>query len=57
MQLGAVPLPKAAGAQRQAENLAVFDFELDDSQVAAISGLSRPDGRLFDADPTYHEEM
>jgi Aldo/keto reductases, related to diketogulonate reductase len=57
LQLGAVPLPKASGAARQAENLAVFDFELDDDQVAAISALSRPDGRLFDADPTYHEEM
>lgn len=57
LQLGAVPLPKASGPQRQAENLAVFDFELDDAQVAAISALSRPDGRLFDADPTYHEEM
>lgn len=57
LQLGAVPLPKASGAERQAENLAVFDFELDDAQVAAISALSRPDGRLFDADPTYHEEM
>jgi len=57
LQLGAVPLPKASGAARQAENLAVFDFELDDAQVAAISALSRPDGRLFDADPTYHEEM
>lgn len=57
VQLGVVPLPKAASAQRQAENLAVFDFELDAAQVAAITALGRPDGRLFDADPATHEEF
>jgi len=57
LQLGAVPLPKAASPERQAENLAVFDFELDEAQVAAITALGRADGRLFDADPATHEEF
>lgn len=57
MQLGAVPLPKAASPERQAENLAVFDFELDETQVAAITALGRPSGRLGDSDPATHEEF
>lgn len=57
VQLGAVPLPKAASASRQLENLSVFDFELDDDQVAAITALGRSDGRLFGADPATHEEF
>jgi len=56
LQLGSVPLPKASSAARQAENLAVFDFELDEAQVAAITALRRTDGRLGDADPATHEE-
>lgn len=57
VQLGSVPLPKAASAERQAENLAVFDFELSADEVASITALGRPDGRLFGADPATHEEM
>lgn len=57
LQLGCVPLPKAAGPARQAENLDVFDFELDEAQLASISALTQSDGRLFDADPSRHEEM
>lgn len=57
LQLGCLPLPKATSPARQAENLAVFDFELDDAQMAAISRMTADDGRLFDADPASHEEM
>ncbi|MGV8908458.1 MAG: aldo/keto reductase [Propionicimonas sp.] len=57
VQLGSVPLPKAASARRQQENLSAFAFELDAEQVAAITGLGRPGGRLFDADPATHEEF
>ncbi len=32
-------------------------FTLTDDEVAAISGLARPDGRLFGGDPEVHEEM
>lgn len=57
IQLGSIPLPKAASPSRQQENLDVFDFELDDAQVAAISALARPDGRITGADPAVHEEF
>lgn len=57
LQLGAVPLPKAASPARQLENLSVLDFELDAAQVAAITALGRPDGRLTGADPAIHEEF
>ena len=57
VQLGAVPIPKAASPSRQAENLAIFDFELTDGEMAAITALGRADGRRFDGDPDTHEEM
>ena len=57
VQLGALPIPKSATPQRQRENLDVFGFELTDDEVAAITALGRPDGRLFGGDPDTHEEM
>ena len=57
VQLGALPIPKSATPSRQRENLDVFGFELTDEEVAAITELGRPDGRLFGADPDSHEEM
>lgn len=57
VQLGAVPLPKSADAARQRENLSVFDFTLEEDEVAAISALGRPDGRLWGADPATNEEF
>lgn len=55
VQLGAVPVPKSADPGRQRENLDVFDFELTEAEVVAISGLER--GRLWDGDPETHEEF
>lgn len=57
VQLGAVPIPKSATPERQRQNLDVFGFELTDAEVAAITGLGRPDGRLFGGDPDVHEEQ
>ncbi|MCB2411396.1 aldo/keto reductase [Demequina sp. TTPB684] len=57
VQLGNIPLPKSANAARQAANLDVFSFELSDEEMAGISALDRPDGRLFGGDPNTHEEM
>ncbi|QBI52229.1 aldo/keto reductase [Streptomonospora litoralis] len=57
LQLGALPIPKSADAQRQRENLDLFGFELSDAEVTAISGLATDDGRLFGGDPDFHEEM
>jgi diketogulonate reductase-like aldo/keto reductase len=57
VERGVVPLPKAATPARQAENLAVFDFSLTHDEVAAITAIGRPDGRLWGADPATHEEF
>jgi diketogulonate reductase-like aldo/keto reductase len=57
VQLGSLPIPKSADPQRQAQNLDVFDFELSEDEVAAISALAEDDGRLFGGDPDTHEEM
>jgi len=57
VQLGAIPLPKASHAERQAENLSLFDFELAREDMAAMASLARPDGRTFDQDPAHYEEF
>ncbi|MFN8196062.1 MAG: aldo/keto reductase [Nocardioidaceae bacterium] len=57
VQQGVLPIPKSATPSRQAENLDVFGFELSDDEMAAITALGRPDGRLFGGDPDTHEEM
>ena len=57
VQLGAVPIPKSATPERQRQNLDVFGFELTDGEMAAITALGRPGGRLFGGDPDTHEEM
>ena len=57
LQLGNLPIPKSASPARQRENLDLDGFELTDEEVAAISALARPDGRLFGGDPDSHEEF
>lgn len=57
VQIGAVPLPKAASPERQIENLSVFDFDLSPDDLASIALLDRPDGRTFDQDPARYEEF
>jgi 2,5-diketo-D-gluconate reductase A len=57
VQLGVLPIPKSATPARQVENLGVEDFQLDDSDMAAIAKLTRVNGRLFDGDPRTHEEF
>lgn len=57
LQLGAVPIPKAASQARQRENLAVFDFALDEGQMERISSLARSDGRQAGQDPAVYEEF
>ena len=41
-----VAVPKASGAERMRANLAVFDFALDESEMAAISALGSAGLRL-----------
>ncbi len=57
VQLGSLPIPKSSNCDRQRQNLDVFGFELTDDEMAGISGLAEPDGRLFGGDPDTHEEM
>lgn len=56
-QLGSLPLPRSASPERQAENLAIFDFVLSADDMAQIATLARPDGRLQDQDPADYEEF
>ncbi|GAA2246046.1 aldo/keto reductase [Rarobacter faecitabidus] len=56
-QLGTIPLPKSANASRQRENLELFDFTLSEGDMAAITSLGRPDGRLAGQDPAEYEEF
>lgn len=57
VQVGSLPVPKSASPERQRSNLDVFGVELTEDEVAALTALGRPDGRIFGADPTTHEEM
>ncbi len=57
VQLGTLPIPKSSSPERQRQNLDLFGFELTDDEVAIISALSEPEGRLFGGDPETHEEM
>lgn len=50
------PLPKSADPARQVANLAALEITLTPDEVAAVTALGRPDGRLFDGDPETHEE-
>lgn len=46
VQQGHIALSKTAKPERVKENIAIFDFALDEADMAAIAGLARPDGRL-----------
>ncbi|MGV1824454.1 aldo/keto reductase [Agrobacterium vitis] len=46
IQQGFVVLSKTATPERVVENFAVFDFQLSADEMASISKLARPDGRL-----------
>jgi diketogulonate reductase-like aldo/keto reductase len=56
-QLGAVSIPKSSAAVRQLENISIFDFTLDEADMAVISGLSFPEGRIANQDPAVYEEF
>lgn len=48
---GLMVIPKSVTLNRIRENLQLFDFALDEEDLAAIAGLDRPDGRIG-PDPT-----
>lgn len=53
-QLGLVAIPKSGDPQRLAENLAIFDFELSDDELSAITALDRQGEGLADSDRQGH---
>lgn len=46
LQQGVIALSKTAKPARLAENFGIFDFALTEAEMAAISGLARPEGRV-----------
>ncbi len=56
-QLGAISIPKSSSAVRQLENISLFDFELDETDMRTISALSFPEGRIANQDPATYEEF
>ncbi|WP_367160909.1 aldo/keto reductase [Kozakia baliensis] len=46
LQSGLIVIPKSATPKRIDENIDVYDFNLDDEDIAKIAGLDRADGRL-----------
>lgn len=46
VQQNIVVIPRTARPQRLSENAAIFDFALDDAEMAQISALARRDGRI-----------
>ena len=45
-QQGVIAIPKSANRQRIAENIAIFDFALDDAEMRVLFGLAVPQGRI-----------
>lgn len=54
VQNGLVVIPKSSNATRLAENLAVFDFELDTDDLAQIATLDEGPDAGLDSDVTGH---
>ena len=46
VQQGVAAIPKSGNPRRMRENLAVFDFALTEDEMARISALARPGGRM-----------
>ena len=57
IQLGTLPIPKAASPEHLRENFEIFDFSLLEDEIATINALTRKDGRLKDQDPDIYEEF
>jgi 2,5-diketo-D-gluconate reductase A len=55
IQLGLIAIPKSAHPERIAQNIAIFDFELSEAELAEIASLDG-DNRLG-GDPVTHVEL
>lgn len=55
IQQGLAVIPKSVTPERIRENLAVFDFELSDDDMAAIAKLDKPDGKTGSDPATFND--
>jgi 2,5-diketo-D-gluconate reductase A len=55
IELGVVAIPKTTSVERMRENLAVFDFTLDEDDRMHLASLDR--GARQGGDPNVHEEL
>jgi len=49
-----VPIPKSSNPLRQRQNLEIFDFNLTDSELAAIDALDKGEAEVADSDAFGH---
>ena len=54
MQTGVIAIPRSGNPERIRQNLDVFDFSLDDGEVAAISGMDDPAGTIGPDPRKFH---
>ena len=54
VQQGLVPIPKASSREHLAENLAVFDFSLEGTEIADLSALDTGEAGILDSDSFGH---
>jgi 2,5-diketo-D-gluconate reductase A len=54
IQLGLVAIPKSANPGRLAENIDIFDFELSNDEMMAISALDQGEANVSDSDKFGH---
>jgi 2,5-diketo-D-gluconate reductase A len=55
IQEGLAVIPKSVTPERIRQNLAVFDFALDDADMGKIAGLDRPDGKTNGDPATFND--
>jgi 2,5-diketo-D-gluconate reductase B len=48
LQQNAVAIPRTSKIERLSENIEIFDFELDEAEMAEVSALANDSGRLTD---------
>lgn len=53
---GVIALPRSTSPERLRENLASTAITLSEAEVAQITALGRPDGRIAEQDPAVYEE-
>jgi 2,5-diketo-D-gluconate reductase A len=54
IQLGLVTIPRSSNPGRLAENIDIFDFELNEQEMSTINGLDRGESAVTDSDVFGH---